>query len=165
MTVYFEDEVLLSFDFDVKKQLNTVISFVTDYVRCPYDVEVSVTMVDKAAICGVNEEFRGVQRETDVLSFPMMEYDAPADFDGPSFRNSMTVSPETGELMLGDIMLCSEVIREQAEEYGHSELREFSFLVVHSMLHLFGYDHIVEQDRLQMEEEQRKIMNTLGISR
>ncbi len=165
MTVYFEDEVLLSFDFDVKKQLNTVISFVTDYVKCPYDVEVSVTMVDKAAIRGVNEEFRGVQGETDVLSFPMMEYDAPADFDGPSFQNSMTVSPETGELMLGDIMLCSEVIREQAKEYGHSELREFSFLVVHSMFHLFGYDHIAEQDRLQMEEEQRTIMNMLGIGR
>lgn len=165
MTVYFEDEAALSFDFDLKKQLDTVISFVRDFVKCPYDVEVSVTMVDKAVIRGVNEEFRGVQRETDVLSFPMMEYDAPADFDGSSFQDSMTVSPETGELVLGDIMLCSEVIREQAGEYGHSELREFSFLVVHSMLHLFGYDHIVEQDRLQMEEEQRRIMNTLGISR
>ncbi len=63
------------------------------------------------------------------------------------------------------MMLCSEVIKEQAKEYGHSEMREFSFLVVHSMLHLFGYDHILDRDRMEMEEEQRTIMNALGIRR
>ena len=73
--------------------------------------------------------------------------------------------PDTEEMMLGDILLCSEVVKAQAEEYGHSELREFCFLIVHSMLHLFGYDHIEEEDRREMEEEQLKIMDRLGINR
>lgn len=165
MTIYFEDEARLSFEFDMEKQLDKVISFVRDYVRCPYDVEVSVTMVDKSSIQDVNSEFRDIEKATDVLSFPMMEYNSPQDFDGQAFQETLTISPDTGELVLGDIVLCSEVIKEQAKEYGHSEIREFSFLVVHSMLHLFGYDHILEKDRMQMEEEQKKIMNMLGIQR
>lgn len=165
MTIYFEDEAMLTFDFDLERQLEQIISFVRDYVKCPYDLEVSVTMVDKASIQEVNTEFRDMSRPTDVLSFPMAEYDKPADFNGPSFCGSRTVIPDTNELVLGDMMLCSEVIKEQAKEYGHSEMREFSFLVVHSMLHLFGYDHMLERDRMEMEEEQRKIMNALGIRR
>ncbi len=165
MTLYFEDEARLSFEFDMEKQLEKVISFVKDYLKCPYDVEVSVTMVDKSTIQNVNSEFRKMENPTDVLSFPMMEYDRPAAFSGPAFQNSLSLSPDTGEVVLGDIVLCSEVIKEQAKEYGHSEIREFSFLVVHSMLHLFGYDHILEKDRMEMEEEQRKIMNILGIQR
>lgn len=165
MTIYFEDEAMLTFDFDMEKQLEHIISFVRDHVKCPYDLEVSVTMVDKASIQEVNTEFREISTPTDVLSFPMAEYDKPADFDGSAFEDSRTVVPDTGELVLGDIMLCSEVIKEQAKEYGHSEIREFSFLVVHSMLHLFGYDHMSERDRMEMEEEQRNIMSALGISR
>lgn len=165
MTLYFEDEAKLSFEFDLEKQLEKVISFVSDYVKCPYEIEVSVTMVDKITIQNVNSEFREMNQLTDVLSFPMMEYGRPADFQESVFQGSCSFSPDTGELVLGDIVLCSEVIKEQAKEYGHSEIREFSFLVVHSMLHLFGYDHILEKDRMEMEEEQRKIMNMLGIQR
>ena len=165
MTIYFEDEAMLTFAFDMEKQLDKVISFVRDYVKCPYDIEVSVTMVDKASIQQVNSAFRDMNQATDVLSFPMMEYDKPLAFDGETFKGSISLSPDTEELVLGDIVLCSEVIKELAKEYGHSELREFSFLVVHSMLHLFGYDHIVERERIEMEEEQKKIMNMLGIER
>ncbi len=165
MTIYFEDDAGQGFDFDMEQQLHRVISFVTDYVNCPYEVEVSVTMVDKGAIREMNTEFRDVSRETDVLSFPMMEYDKPGDFEGQAFIESLTVSPESEELMLGDIVLCSEVVKEQAKEYGHSEVREFSFLVVHSMLHLFGYDHMEDDERTEMEEEQKKIMDMLGIQR
>lgn len=165
MTIYFEDEAGISFDFDQEEQLRRIIAFVKEFVKCPYDVEVSVTMVDKLSIRQTNAEFRNIDRSTDVLSFPMMEYDEPARFDGEPFRASMVMEPDTGELVLGDIVLCSEVIREQAREYGHSELREFSFLVVHSMLHLFGYDHMTEDDRAVMESEQRDIMEQLGIQR
>lgn len=165
MTVYFEDEANVSFGFDMEEKLNQVISFVRDFVKCPHDVEVSVTMVDKASIQKINSEYRDIEKVTDVLSFPMMEYDSPCGFDGPAFLQSVSLSPDTGELILGDIILCSEVIKEQAEEYGHSEMREFSFLVVHSMLHLFGYDHMIETDRAEMEEEQKKIMDALGIHR
>lgn len=165
MTVFFEDEAGIAFEFDMQKQLEQVIACVCKYVNCPFDVEVSVTMVDKQAIKEMNEEFRDIDRSTDVLSFPMMEYDVPADFEGPAFEQSKTISPDHGELVLGDIVLCAPVIKEQAVEYGHSELREFSFLVVHSMLHLFGYDHMVDEEREQMEERQREVMDILGIHR
>lgn len=165
MTIYVEDEGGYTFSFSVEEQLDKLASFVTAYVVCPYEPEISVTLVNKEEIHRLNKEFRQVNRPTDVLSFPMMEYDAPADFSGCAFEESLTLSPETGELILGDIVLCSEVICEQAREYGHSELREFSFLVVHSLLHLFGYDHIEEEERLKMEQMQKKIMDELHIMR
>lgn len=165
MTVYFEDKADIAFGFDPFRQLGQVISFVKEYEGCPYDVEVSVTLVDKPSIQEINAQHRGIDRPTDVLSFPMMEYDEPADFDGPAFGSTIAMSPDKNDLMLGDIVLCSQIVREQAEEYGHSELREFTFLIVHSMLHLFGYDHILEDDRILMEKEQREIMERLGIGR
>ena len=165
MTVYFEDEAGISFGFDPEEKVEEMIAFVRDYVECPYDIEVSVTLVDTDTIRQVNSQFRQIEKVTDVLSFPMMEYDSPRDFGGQAFQNSLSLSPDTQEMILGDILLCSEVVKTQAEEYGHSELREFCFLVVHSMLHLFGYDHIQEEDRREMEEEQRKIMERLGRNR
>lgn len=165
MTIYFEDESGYEFDFSPEEKLDQLISHVAETAGCPYELEVSVTMVTKDTIHEMNRQFRQVDRATDVLSFPMMEYDRPGDFEGKAFLDSMAVSPETEELMLGDIVLCAEVIHEQAQEYGHSELREFSFLVVHSMLHLFGYDHIQESERIEMEREQREIMEQLKIYR
>lgn len=165
MTVYIENECNASFDFEMQSQLELLTQAVSDYVGCPYESEVSVTIVDKDEIHQINYEFRQIDRCTDVLSFPMMEYDKPADFDGTAFQGSITMSPETDELILGDIVLCAPVIYEQAEEYGHTPLREFSFLVVHSLLHLFGYDHMEEDERLEMEQAQREIMNKLQINR
>lgn len=165
MTIYFENESSQSFPFDLKEQAENVISFVCDHEKCPYEVEVSVTMVEKETIRQMNATHREVDRVTDVLSFPMMEYDVPGRFEGHAFEASITISPESEELVLGDIVLCSEVIQEQAKEFGHSQLREFSFLIVHSMLHLFGYDHMEEEEREQMETLQREIMDQMGISR
>ena len=82
-----------------------------------------------------------------------------------TFENSLTTSFESQELLLGDIVLCTDIIKSQAKEYGHSEKREFSFLVVHSLLHLLGYDHMEEEERVQMEEHQREIMSGLKIGR
>ena len=165
MTIYVENEGDYEYSFSVEEQLDKLAAFVTDYVCCPYEPEISVTLVTKEEIHRLNREFRQVDRPTDVLSFPMMDYDSSADFSGRSFEESLTISPETGEIVLGDIVICSDVVREQAEEYGHSELREFSFLVVHSLLHLFGYDHMEEEERIEMEEKQREIMNQLQILR
>lgn len=165
MTVYFEDESGHHFDFSVHRQLDKLVDYVVKRVSCPFETEVSVTLVQKKAIHRLNKKFRDVDRPTDVLSFPMMEYDEPADFTSPLFRQSLTLSPETGELVLGDIVICPAVVCEQAKEYGHSELREFSFLAVHGLLHLFGYDHMEEAERVQMEDMQKEIMKELQIHR
>lgn len=165
MTVYIQDKGGYAFEFPLQEQLDKLTACVTEELSCPYEVEVSVLLVGKEEIRRLNREFRDTDRPTDVLSFPMMEYDGAADFEGRAFRQSLTVSPETGELILGDIVICSEIVCAQAEEYGHSKLREFSFLTVHSLLHLFGYDHMEEEERIRMEEQQEKIMRKLGIGR
>lgn len=165
MTIYLEDESGHRFDFSVREQLDKLVDYVVKRLSCPYEVEISVLLVEKEEIYRLNKEFRNVERPTDVLSFPMMEYEEPADFTSLTFRQSVTSSPETEELILGDIVICSPIVCEQAKEYGHSELREFSFLVVHSLLHLFGYDHMEEEERLQMEDMQKRIMQELQINR
>ena len=165
MTIYLEDMGEVTFPFEPEEQVKKLAAFVTDFVKCPYEPEISVTLVTKEEINELNRTHRNVNRPTDVLSFPMMEYDAPADFSGEKFSETLTISPESEEMMLGDIVLCSEVVCEQAEEYGHSLLREFSFLVVHSLLHLFGYDHMKEDERAEMEGKQREIMEQLQILR
>ena len=112
----------------------------------------------------INRDNRGVDSVTDVLSFPMTEFTLPGDFSGvedvPDCCNI-----ETGELMLGDIVICAQKVSDQAAEYGHGKRREYAFLIVHSMLHLVGYDHMNDDERMVMEEKQRIIMDTLNIPR
>ncbi len=165
MTIYFENESGYEFPFSIEKQLETIVGFTLDFLKFPYESEVSVLLVTKEEIHQMNRRHRQVDQPTDVLSFPMMQYDKPADFSGQAFRDTLAVSPESGEVLLGDIVLCAEIIKEQAKEYGHSVQREFSFLVVHSMLHLLGYDHMEEDERLLMEKIQKEIMQKLGIRR
>lgn len=117
------------------------------------DAEVSVTLTDDAHIHVLNRDYRGVDRPTDVLSFALTESEEPVIIDAPC------------SVVLGDLVISLERAAAQAEEYGHSFLRELSFLTVHGMLHLLGYDHIEEEDRLEMEEEQRHVMDVLGIAR
>ena len=111
-------------------------------------------------------ELRGIDQTTDVLSFPMAEYVRPADFDFLEEDEAMDCfNPETGELLLGDIVLSVEKIKEQAEAYGHSLKRELAFLTAHSMLHLMGYDHMEQEERRIMEERQQLLMEALDIPR
>ena len=117
------------------------------------DAEVSVTLTNDAHIHALNRDYRGVDRPTDVLSFALTESEEPEIFDAP------------GGVVLGDLVISLERAAAQAETYGHSFLRELSFLTVHGMLHLLGYDHIEEEERLEMEEEQRNVMDALGIAR
>ena len=112
----------------------------------------------------MNQEYRDVDRATDVLSFPMAEYETPGDFSHLE-EDPDCFHPETGELLLGDIVLSVEKIQEQAKAYGHSEKRELAFLVAHSMLHLMGFDHMTEEDAKEMERLQEEILSQLHISR
>jgi probable rRNA maturation factor len=165
LTIQLELETEVSFDFDYDTLAHTVIEAACDAENCPYEAEVNLTLVDNDTIHAINREHRQIDRPTDVLSFPMIAYDKPADFSHVEDCVEENFNPETGELLLGDIVISVEKVKEQALEYGHSEKREYAFLILHSMLHLFGYDHETEEERLEMEQRQKQILAGLGIQR
>ncbi|MBQ3774026.1 MAG: rRNA maturation RNase YbeY [Pseudobutyrivibrio sp.] len=164
MTIYFETECEADFDFDYEKIAKDVINTAIDHMGFPFEAEVSVTITDDDGIQTINKEFRQIDSPTDVLSFPMIEYKNAGDFSEIE-ENDDLFNPESGEVILGDIVLNVQRIYKQAEEYGHSILREYAFLIAHSMLHLFGFDHMTEAEASVMEQKQREILNILGISR
>ena len=164
MTVIIETEVEASFPFDHEKLARKVVAAALAHEGFPYEAEVGLLLVSPEAIQAMNREHRQIDRPTDVLSFPMAAYGSPGDFealelDGDNFN------PDTGEAMLGDIVLNVEQVGEQARQYGHSEEREYAFLILHSMLHLFGYDHETEEEAAQMEKKQKEILDGMGIAR
>ena len=166
MNLVIEKETEDSFDFDYEKAAESIIERSLDYLDCPYEVQVNLTLTDNAGIQELNREYRQIDRPTDVLSFPLVDYDEPNVFpDDIEAQAEDYFDLDTGELMLGDIIISVEKCKEQAKEYGHSELREYSFLIVHSMLHLFGFDHMEDDERLVMEEHQKKILEEAGITR
>lgn len=116
------------------------------------DAEVSVTLVDNARIRELNNEFREIDRETDVLSFPMGD-------------ESFEVDPDNDAILLGDIVISLEKAQAQAEEYGHSFRREVAFLLTHSLFHLLGYDHMTPEEEKEMFAKQEAVLERLGISR
>lgn len=164
MTIYFESECEADFDFDHEKIAKDVINTAIDHMKFPFEAEVSVTLTDDEGIQTINKEFRQIDSPTDVLSFPMIEYKNAGDFSEIE-ENDDLFNPESGEVILGDIVLNVQRIYKQAEEYGHSTLREYAFLIAHSMLHLFGFDHMTEAEASVMEQKQREILDILGISR
>ena len=164
MTLLFEEEGELQLDLPCEELAKRVIEASLDYANCPYEAEVNLLLTMNEEIREMNRNFRQIDRSTDVLSFPMVEYECAGDF---SFLEEETDAfhPETGELMLGDIVISKEKVISQAEEYGHSIEREYAFLITHSMLHLFGYDHIEEKERDNMERMQKEILEQLQILR
>ena len=165
MTISIEKETDDSLFEDYEEVIRKVIMAAMDYENCPYEAEVSVLLTDDASIQEINREQRGIDAPTDVLSFPMCDYARPADFDPLEEAAEDYFNPETGELLLGDIVISAQRAALQAAEYGHSLKREIAFLTAHSMLHLFGYDHMEEGERLEMERRQREILDGLGITR
>ena len=136
-----------------------------EYIDCPYEAEVNLLITHDDEIHEMNREHRGIDRATDVLSFPMLEFENPGDFSGIDEEMPELFDPETGELMLGDIVISADKVRAQAEEYGHSPKREYAFLIAHSMLHLCGYDHMEDGERKEMEQKQREILEKINILR
>lgn len=165
MTFCVENQVDARFSFPLEETVEKVILGVLNWEECPYEVEVNILITDEEGIREYNRQYRNIDRETDVLSFPNVDYEIPGDFSIVEENEMAYANPDTGEIYLGDIILCSERIFSQAREYGHSELREFSFLIAHSMLHLLGYDHMEETEEKIMIEKQEKILDKLGITR
>lgn len=161
MTCRFDSEVDYKFDFDYMSYYEGAVLSVLDYLECPFETDVSLLIVDDESIRQINKENRDIDRATDVLSFPMNEYDIPGDFSKMEEDDS-AFDPDSGELVLGDIVISYEHVLSQANEYGHSIEREYTFLIVHSMLHLCGFDHIEEDDRIVMEEKQKEVMAILS---
>ena len=164
MTLFFEEEGALELPLDCEELAEKGINASLDYVGCPYEAEINLLLTMNEEIHQMNLEFREIDRPTDVLSFPMVEYDEPGEFDflEDAFE---CFNPETGELMLGDIVISKEKVVEQAKEFGHSIEREYAFLIAHSMLHLTGYDHMEDEERMIMENKQREILENLQILR
>ena len=165
MTVTIEYEAEERLEVPYEEIIRNVVEEALDYVECPYDADVNVVLTDNEGIHQINLDMRGIDRPTDVLSFPMCDFETPGDFDGLEETPEEYFNPDTGELMLGDIVISVEKVKEQAEKFGHSETRELAFLVAHSMLHLSGYDHMEDEERLDMEEKQREILERRGYRR
>jgi len=165
MTFYVENETNVTFPFEIEDIVEKVCTAVLDAENCPYEAQVNVVITDNAGIREINMEARGIDRETDVLSFPNVDFRTEGVFEIDEDAEADYFDPDTGELMLGDIMISADKVFEQAEEYGHSQQREFAFLVAHSMFHLCGYDHMVEQEAKVMEQKQEAVLSALGITR
>ena len=176
MTIYIDYDIDNNdklFDFDYENIARLVINKVLTLEHFPYEVEVSISFVDEDAIRAINQEYRSIDKPTDVLSFPMIDYD-----EGFSLIRDRTkemysfidegmdyYNPDTREVALGDIVLCVPYVYSQSNEYNHSILREYAFLITHSMLHLLGFDHIDDNERVIMEDKQTKILESLNITR
>ena len=165
MTIQIEYEAEREWEIDYRPIIEEIVVAALDYEKCPYEAEVNVVLTNDEEIHRINKEFRGIDRATDVLSFPMGDYDVPSDFERLAEQSEDYFNPETGELLLGDIVISIDKVDEQAEKYGHSKERELAFLVAHSMLHLCGYDHMEDDERLVMEKKQEEILAGKGYTR
>ena len=156
LKIYFENEQeKLPLTYKLKMLVREAVEATLDLENYQNTAEVSITFTDNEGIHELNKKYREVDRPTDVLSFPLF------DFDGTSEE------PPVDEMMnmLGDIVISLERAAEQAEEFGHSFEREVAFLTAHSMLHLLGYDHeLGEEEDREMREKQNIVMDMLGLS-
>ena len=155
-----EDEMMSTAEAVINKAL--------EIHDCEDDCQVDLYLTDDENIREINRDNRNIDKVTDVLSFPNLPFtpDTVADF---SLLDEMSeaefTDPESGKIMLGEIVICKSKVISQAADYGHSVKREFAFLIVHSMLHLFGYDHMTPEDAAIMEPKQKEILEAMNISR
>ncbi len=165
MHFFVENETEFNFDFDIEKVVESVVTEVLESEGCPYESQVNVLLTDNEGIRMFNKEYRNIDKETDVLSFPNLDFEEPGFYEVDEEAEADYFDPETGELILGDIIISVDRVKEQAESYGHSQKREFAFLVAHSMLHLAGYDHMEPEEAKVMETKQEAVLQKLNITR
>lgn len=164
MTIQIDYETDRQLDIDYTALANNVAQQILDSENCPYEASVNLVITDNEEIKRVNAEFRSINAPTDVLSFPMIPFETPADYSVVEDQDEY-FDLDTDELLLGDVMISVDRVFSQAEEYGHSTEREFSFLFAHSMLHLLGYDHMEPEEAAVMEAKQAQALKALGINR
>lgn len=162
---YFEIESNILQDFPYQQWIQQAVEATLLYEQCPYDTELNILITSDAEMKKINALQRKIFATTDVLSFPMLSFQTPSSFPCFDKKDVRYFNPDTGACTLGDIVLSAERAVAQAEAYGHSLKREISFLSIHSVLHLCGYDHIKRSDRSEMEQRQRMILEQLQIKR
>ena len=150
--IYFNNSQEGAISYALKMLIRRSVIAALDYEGYENDCEISITLTDNKGIHAINKQFRNIDAPTDVLSFPLVEYEESEE------------PPVDDGNMLGDIIISLERAEEQANEFGHSFEREVAFLTVHSMLHLLGYDHVnSEEEDMEMRQRQSEIMKTLGL--
>lgn len=167
MQIYFEKDTEEEIEFDYEEIAQRVITTGLEYFSCPYEPSVNIYLYTEEQIRSINREYRQIDSVTDVLSFPNITFEKEADFSILEKEEDTFdfFDPDTGELLLGDIIICQKRMEEQALAYGHSLLREYAFLLTHSLLHLLGFDHMEEEERIRMEAKQKEILEKLQITR
>ena len=155
MTLLCDNRTDITVDEDIMHNAERVAYMTLVYDEFDTECEVSLSFVTDEEIREINRNFRGIDKATDVLSFPQIDYD----------NDDEVMTNEKGEIVLGDIIISLDTAKRQAEEYGHSLNREICFLTVHSMLHLLGYDHMTEEDEKEMFDKQKAVLDMAGIKR
>lgn len=153
MKVLFDN----STDFDFNEKYTDLVKKVAKealrYEGFSDNCEISFSLVDNEEIHEINKKYRGIDRPTDVLSFPLIDFE------------NEEVPDDSNTIALGDIIISIDKLKEQSEAYNHSFERELGFLTAHSMLHLLGYDHMTEPEEKVMFKKQEEILNNLGLTR
>ena len=161
MSVFIDNRQMgIEVDEAMEALVERVVDKVLAYEECEEDYEVSISFVDNSEMRSLNNEYRGIDKETDVLSFPMVEF-----IEEELEEEDENAEYIDEEIALGDIVISMERALEQSEDYGHSFNRELAFLIVHGMLHLLGYDHEDEASEKEMFEKQETILKEMNLIR
>jgi probable rRNA maturation factor len=156
----------LEIDDDILKSVNNIIEYALKEEEVDIDTEISVIFIDNDEIRNINKKQRNIDRITDVLSFPMLDYPKGRVYKNVYKDNNFSPADlNEGRLVLGDIVLSLERAKEQSEEYGHSFLREVCYLTIHSVLHLLGYDHMEDEEKNIMRKREEEILGKFNIVR
>lgn len=165
MILTIEKEYDIDLGFSIDTTAEKVIDYCFSKFNIPYEYSATIITVSNDEIKEINNEQRGINKVTDVLSFPAINFEKEGVLPELEEQREIYFDPDNDSLYMGDIILSLDKVKEQAEEYGHSIYREFSFLLIHSCLHLMGYDHMEIEDEIKMFELQKEILEELEISR
>ena len=163
MNVFILNEANWHFDFEMQSWAEKVINECLKMEQVNFDTEINITLVHEDEMKEINWDQRQIDQVTDVLSFPMLEFEDAGEFLPDEIENNRNL--DTDDIMLGDIVICCEKMESQAAEYAHSILREYAFLIAHSMFHLMGYDHMTPDEEKVMFQKQEQVLANLGIVR
>ena len=155
----FVNSEKLDLKIDLKEAINNIVKFVLEEENLNFEnVFISIDCTDAENIRKINKEYRGIDKKTDVLSFPI--------FEKEELRNLSNVEDEDKkikEVELGDIILCLDVVKEHSIEYQTGLLREVLYMITHGVCHLVGHDHIIESDKVKMRAVEEKVLSKIGV--